>query len=180
MIHNENMRDHCGTECRCQCKWQSWEQVTFIRSSTLEWLTWRWSTILYCSITNLISKAQQETGLLQVKMKDISLLFDWCSYSPRRISLYFTFNNCSWHNTLYLRWLLWLRNSPKMMLLFSAKPTEASQGQGCKSIYPHSSDKYQLYVCSLSFRMQSWWGWISAGFEIFLVCLARAKQKGFF
>lgn len=81
-------------------------------------------------------------------MKDISLLSDWCGHSPGRISLYFTFNNCAWHNTLYLRWLLWLRNSLKMRLLFSAKPTEASQGQNCKSSYLHCSDKYQLYPCS--------------------------------
>ncbi len=108
-----------------------------------------------CTITNLTWMAQQETGPLQLKMKDILLLFDWCGYSPGRISHYFTFNNCTWHNMMSLRWLLWLRNSLKTMLLFSTKPAEETQGQNCWSIFLHSSDKYQLWPCSLTSLLKS-------------------------
>jgi len=106
-------------------------------------------------------------------MKDVAPLFDWCCDSPEGISHYFTFNNCGWHNTLYLRRLLWIRNSLKMMLSFSEKPTGASQGQSReKSIYSHSSEKYQPGVCwrTSLFTCSCDEGGLVFGLRVFISC----------
>lgn len=83
-------------------------------------------------------------------------MFDWCDYSPGRRSHYFTFNNCSWHNMMYLRWLLWLCNSLIINAVIQCKTNWSKARSNCWSFFSPQLRQTSALNVFPDFNMQLW------------------------